>query len=631
MTYLADVDADVKAKAGDSPQSIAAFGRLPDEWARNPDVSPESLCLIAYRTTFGDERKGFGLWQDALSKILSAGFGRNVRERALAEAVRHAFMARPHNSTLPRGPGYTFQRPVDRLHLPECTQENSHVVWRSWFDGSLTRDAMAALLFVRAGTGKGPNIYTRELAERFDWSKPTALKVLRSLAARNLVQLRQDRTAAGRFDGVTYAMPVELTAKLPVPCPGNHRGQKTGARFTGARNAGAHTYGLPDGASSKLPHDENRTSPYARCASGRGAPLSVDGATAAGAGSPTGGAGAPGEGQEARQGGARGEARHPTFDGGARGQVSPIPPERIVLGYWKNTPYFHWEPPLAEDEPPEIMPLEDWRHQLRLYGGAPVQATTPEAHRQVREIAHELVASASWGNTEAIVPHYTAMLAVAAAICTAHQRGKQIYSLAFIAEGLVRKARREDEPAWAFNLPRRAIGITDQEYDAAAEFADKAVTAIETYPNAMIDGGPLRSTPQIERLAVLLREHGRDAMVAGINHANKVGVWPERGRIVTGWTYFVDLIGAAHQEQEAKAHQQIEAEVAAAVKWIETYLGTHWADPHKMARAAKKAGFNGYVHGQAKDRLKLRREKGLSGWLVALPEAHVPSSEAEAA
>ena len=76
------------------------------------------------------------------------------------------------------------------------------------------------------------------------------------------------------------------------------------------------------------------------------------------------------------------------------------------------------------------MNLETWRRMLHQYGGAPQHLTTPATHQQALEIGHELSAQAAEG--DAPVPVLHAMLALAAAICDAHIRDKEIRSSALL-------------------------------------------------------------------------------------------------------------------------------------------------------------------------------------------------------
>ena len=54
--------------------------------------------------------------------------------------------------------------------LPPSANGYRHVR-REWFDGKLSLNALATYLYIRAGTGKGPLTYAREVAERFGWSR----------------------------------------------------------------------------------------------------------------------------------------------------------------------------------------------------------------------------------------------------------------------------------------------------------------------------------------------------------------------------------------------------------------------------------------------------------------------------
>ena len=63
---------------------------------------------------------------------------------------------------------------------------------------------MAAYLYMRAGTGKGPMIYTDELMDRFGWCRPTALKSIGELKRVALCAEHRRRLANGRLDGCGY-------------------------------------------------------------------------------------------------------------------------------------------------------------------------------------------------------------------------------------------------------------------------------------------------------------------------------------------------------------------------------------------------------------------------------------------
>jgi hypothetical protein len=131
------------------------------------------------------------------------------------------------------------------------------------------------------------------------------------------------------------------------------------------------------------------------------------------------------------------------------------------------------------------MDLESWRRMLHQYGGAPEHITTSAAHQQALEISHELSAQAAEGR--APVPVFYAMLAVAAAICDAHLRGRTIHSLGFIVDRLARRARYGGDPAWAYNLPRRRDLVSDEEFEEAFELGQDACCAIETWDQLSVD------------------------------------------------------------------------------------------------------------------------------------------------
>jgi hypothetical protein len=103
-------------------------------------------------------------------------FGRDVIERGIASAIGRGYLQ-------PRSEDGTWGKAVDELVLPPAGASGNagRIVQRSWFDGSLSVKEMAAILFLRAGTGKGSGVFARELAERFDWSRPTVNKVINAL------------------------------------------------------------------------------------------------------------------------------------------------------------------------------------------------------------------------------------------------------------------------------------------------------------------------------------------------------------------------------------------------------------------------------------------------------------------
>ena len=130
---------------------------------------------------------------------------------------------------------------------------NSRKVWRLWFTSVLSCKEMAALLFLRAGTGKGRRVYARELEERFGWSPPTVLMVLRGLRSRGIVVMERVRGANGRVDGVIYVVRPDLGMLLPAAVSEHtathkkpsHGSLGDGPPSSGSPNGGPPSDGLP--------------------------------------------------------------------------------------------------------------------------------------------------------------------------------------------------------------------------------------------------------------------------------------------------------------------------------------------------------------------------------------------------
>ena len=181
-----------------------AFGKLPNSIARNPDVSSALLVIIGYRLTFAGD---YGLSEQQIcngavghrgSPIASRGLSRDTFRRAVREGRALGLLDRRQQAK--QGAHFGYAR--DRVILPHGGGYKH--VRRQWFDGRLSVGALAAYLFIRAGTGKGPFTYTREVAERFGWSRPTAAAAIDELLHAAMVQRHARRNASGKFDGVCY-------------------------------------------------------------------------------------------------------------------------------------------------------------------------------------------------------------------------------------------------------------------------------------------------------------------------------------------------------------------------------------------------------------------------------------------
>ena len=199
-----------------------AFGILPNSVARDVRLGPAALVLLAYRTTFATTTAAFGLNATALRRqriVRGKGLGRDVIEAALRQAQQVGYLQRQQS---PRRSG-RFGYAVDKLTLPSCSQvdQSGWIVRRAWFDGRLSLNALAAILYMRAGSGKGP-IYKREVAERFGWSQSTSGSVLAELIRAGLIERRRDRAADGTITGVRYwLMPWDSASQSSIGSQGD--------------------------------------------------------------------------------------------------------------------------------------------------------------------------------------------------------------------------------------------------------------------------------------------------------------------------------------------------------------------------------------------------------------------------
>lgn len=196
-----------RAASASKKRGQGAFCRLPNSVVRDKRVSEQTLVLIAYRSTIADDEKAYGLNEKALvkAKIVRSGtgLGINAIRSAIAEAKLLGYIERGQEGRTGKG---RFRLAVDRLTLPTCgkTGRAGQIVRREWFDGQLSKKEMAAYLYLRAGAGRGPSMYARELAERFGWSRPTAAQILTRLVDLNLIEKEVARDCAGRLKSTTY-------------------------------------------------------------------------------------------------------------------------------------------------------------------------------------------------------------------------------------------------------------------------------------------------------------------------------------------------------------------------------------------------------------------------------------------
>ena len=197
-----DSPAEVSADEPDCPaENTVAFGKLPNAVVRDALVSSELLVLIAFRATFVGS---YGLNERAICTgqrhaIAKKGLGRDVFRRAMASGKQLGLIKRWQPAC--RGSQFRYAR--DELCLPPAIQSYKHVR-REWFEGQFSLRALALLLFVRAGTGRGPYTFAREISQRFGWSPPTIQVAMAELLSAGLAERIERRGVAGRFAGVSY-------------------------------------------------------------------------------------------------------------------------------------------------------------------------------------------------------------------------------------------------------------------------------------------------------------------------------------------------------------------------------------------------------------------------------------------
>jgi hypothetical protein len=156
--------------------SSTAYGKIPETSARDKTVGEAELVLTAYRSTF---TKGYAMRAGVIrdTQIVKetngrTGFGLNVIKGAIAAMRKRGTIQRPRQA-----PGVCIEETFTML----APAVGYVTVWQWWFSALVTVKAMAAWLFLQAGTGKGPTVWAREFRERFGWQPRTCGKVMREL------------------------------------------------------------------------------------------------------------------------------------------------------------------------------------------------------------------------------------------------------------------------------------------------------------------------------------------------------------------------------------------------------------------------------------------------------------------
>jgi hypothetical protein len=170
---------------------------FPNTVARDPKLSPVGLVLTAYRSTFVGKYK---LIPNQLGHLVRKGLGKNVAKAGIANMRAAGYLDRRQPASAPG----MFAEAEETLNLPEG---RGRFVSRAWFDGTLDLKETAALLFLRAGTGRGKETWRREVEERFQWSERTAARVIDGLMERGLLDKVVKRAATGTHLSTTYSVP----------------------------------------------------------------------------------------------------------------------------------------------------------------------------------------------------------------------------------------------------------------------------------------------------------------------------------------------------------------------------------------------------------------------------------------
>lgn len=92
-----------------------AFGKLADSAIRDPRMTPAHLVVLAYRTTFADQKSAFGLRVGLMGKLVSGkGLGKNRAQQILADLIEWGYLSRHQPPVTRQGACSTLKRPSMR-------------------------------------------------------------------------------------------------------------------------------------------------------------------------------------------------------------------------------------------------------------------------------------------------------------------------------------------------------------------------------------------------------------------------------------------------------------------------------------------------------------------------------------
>jgi len=215
-------------------------------------------------------------------------------------------------------------------------------------------------------------------------------------------------------------------------------------------------------------------------------------------------------------------------------------PDWITLKDWRKSGWFAGVDLNTTDQAPKVaMSLEQWRVWLCHFTDydVPGHLTTPAAHRQALEIAHEL-SSPLWSGHDITAGDVMEALVVRLAKAIDEQR--VIFTLAYVAEPIARNLCDGDN-SLIFN---RQSYLSEGDHAAAHDLAIKIAEALESFGYPIFKDR-LLSTGGLERLASMIKKRGRSAIVDAVNRCTGNKKKPSEGEGVFDWSWFDDEIEAA--------------------------------------------------------------------------------------
>jgi hypothetical protein len=182
---MKDCRAEVSGKALKPRLCRDPFGRIPNSVVLDPQLSDRGLALLAYRLT---KVGGFALSIDAaaiglplIDKSKGRKIGQNQFKRLIRELTQTGYLERFQPSSRGRS---SFSYAVETVKVPQ-TEVGQRICRESWHDGSLSAEAIAGLLFIRAHNYPVDQFALRK---RFGWGKNLVRKIVRDLIAADLIR-----------------------------------------------------------------------------------------------------------------------------------------------------------------------------------------------------------------------------------------------------------------------------------------------------------------------------------------------------------------------------------------------------------------------------------------------------------